>query len=418
MLPLSDSHASPPVVAPSSPWVVPAILSAGIVSAMNIGKLPPALPVLREALGISLVQASYLVSVFQLAGMTLGLFGGLVADRFGPRRVMLFGLGLLALASAGGAFATGVQGLLGLRALESAGFILAVLPGPALLRRSVPITRLSGALGGWGCYMPTGMATMLWLTPWLLAGPGWPAAWALCATLALASLAWIATVVPPDPPGRRAEQAILRLARDTLRVPGPWWLAACFGLYAAQFIVVFSFLPSVYQAAGVGAATAGLLSALGVAVNVSGNLSSGLLLTRGLPRHRLILLACAVMAVGACVGFDDRIAFGWRYGAILAFSAAGGLIPGTLFATAPRFAPHAGAVSTTTGLMQQGSAAGQFVAPPLIAALVSASGQWTVAGWSLAGFALANMLVALGIGRHDRQLASRAAPVEAGPGRS
>jgi len=41
------------------------------------------------------VQASWLVSVFQIAGLALGVFGGLLADRFGPRRTMSAGLALL-----------------------------------------------------------------------------------------------------------------------------------------------------------------------------------------------------------------------------------------------------------------------------------------------------------------------------------
>ena len=46
---------------------------AGVSAALHVGKLPPALPVLREALGVSLVQAGFLLSLVQLAGMTLGL---------------------------------------------------------------------------------------------------------------------------------------------------------------------------------------------------------------------------------------------------------------------------------------------------------------------------------------------------------
>ncbi|MEY3468736.1 MAG: hypothetical protein RL203_830, partial [Pseudomonadota bacterium] len=39
----------------------------------HVGKLPPALPVLQATLDISLVQASFLLSALQIAGMTLGL---------------------------------------------------------------------------------------------------------------------------------------------------------------------------------------------------------------------------------------------------------------------------------------------------------------------------------------------------------
>ena len=69
----------------ASPRIEPALLVilAGVVAALHIGKLPPAIPVLREALGLTLVQAGFLLSLVQLAGMTLGVVFGLVADRLG-----------------------------------------------------------------------------------------------------------------------------------------------------------------------------------------------------------------------------------------------------------------------------------------------------------------------------------------------
>jgi len=311
---------------------------------------------------------------------------------------------VLALASALGALAAHPGVLLGLRALESAGFLLTTLPGPALLRRGVPAARLSWALGGWGCYMPAGMATMLVVTPMLLPWGGWSSAWLVCAGLAALTWALLLLCVPPDAPRSAASPRAWALARDTLRSAAPWSLALCFGLYAAQFISVFSFLPSVYLAAGRSVSDAGALSALGVAINVLGNLAAGALLTRGVARQRLIAFTSVVMGVGAVVAMTETLPFAWRYAAVLCFSGAGGLIPGTLFATAPRFAPHAGAVSTTTGLMQQGSAIGQFLTPPLVALVASGAGAWTRAGWVIAMLALANLGVAWLIGRIGRRL--------------
>ena len=70
-------------------WV---IVLAGVCAALHVGKLPPALPVLQATLEISLVQASFLLSALQIAGMTLGLAVGLAADGIGLRRSMLVDL--------------------------------------------------------------------------------------------------------------------------------------------------------------------------------------------------------------------------------------------------------------------------------------------------------------------------------------
>lgn len=143
---------------PSSPAAVRAaalVVAVGVTCALHIGKLPVAIPALQSGLGVSLVQAGFLLSLVQLAGMALGLFVGLAADRLGPRRVMLFGLMGLALGSAWGAMALSPTDLLASRALEGLGFLLAVLPAPGLIRRHVADQRLlAKALGWWGPICP------------------------------------------------------------------------------------------------------------------------------------------------------------------------------------------------------------------------------------------------------------------------
>jgi MFS family permease len=110
------------------------IVMVGVVSALHVGKLPPAIPVLSDSLGLGLVQGGFLLSIIQLAGMTLGAVAGTVADRMGPRRIMLTGLLLLASGSCLGAIATTPGFLLVTRAIEGMGFLMAVLPAPVLLR--------------------------------------------------------------------------------------------------------------------------------------------------------------------------------------------------------------------------------------------------------------------------------------------
>jgi hypothetical protein len=124
------------------------VVLAGISAALHVGKLAPALPVLRESLHISLVQAGFLLSMVQLAGMTLGLAMGR------GRRLA----GRAAHHGAGPADprrgelrrrlpARTPEALMALRAAEGAGFLLASLPAPGLIRRLVEPARLSAALG-------------------------------------------------------------------------------------------------------------------------------------------------------------------------------------------------------------------------------------------------------------------------------
>lgn len=383
-------------------WV---IVFAGVCAALHVGKLPPALPVLQDALGITLVQAGFLLSAVQVASMTLGLAVGLSADSLGLRRSMLVGLALLSFASISGGFVDEAQSLLILRALEGLGFLLVVMPAPALIRRTVDASQLNGRMGWWGTYMPTGSALALLLGPWVIAGLNWSAWWWLLG--AVAALAWVAVwlcvpdVQPPALAQGNASQTWPQRLALTLKSPGPWLVALTFAVYSSQWLAVVGFLPTVYAELGLAAGTAGVLSACVALANVSGNIMSGRLLQRGWPAQRLLSIGFACMTLGAVGAYavwqGEGLPTSLRFACVVMFSAVGGLIPGTLFSCALRLAPSEGTVSTTVGYMQQLSALGQFAGPPLVAWVAASAGgwQWTwavTATLSLAGAVLAHFI--------------------------
>lgn len=383
-----------------------AVVLAGIVLALNIGKLPPALPVLRSELGLSLVQVSWMVSLFMVGPALIGVVAGSFADRFDARRTMISGLLLSAATSALGAFAPSAAMLFASRALESIGFLMTVLPAPALIGRLVPRESLRGWLGVWSAYMPAGMGIALLATPALMSALGWRGVWLVCAAAAAIAAALVAFVHPTQPRGPEARRSagvrVGDVVRDTLRTPGAWLLSLCFLFYAGPFIGIFSFLPSIYQDAGLSPQWGATLTACAVMINMTGNLCAGFLLQRGVGRSTLIAISGLAMAGCEWLAFGSTLDFAWRYAAILLLSASAGLIPGTLFATAPFYAPSLAAVSTTVGLMQQGSSIGQLILPLAIAALVQYTGGWS-STWIATGLAaMVTVALAAAIERYDR----------------
>lgn len=376
------------------------VVLVGIVSAFHVGKLPPAIPVLARDLGVTLVQAGFLLAVIQLAGMALGALAGLVADRLGPRRVMLVGLLLLSLGSGAGSAAANPQVLLLTRALEGLGFLLAVLPAPGLIRHQLhDAARLNKALGYWGAYMPVGAATMLLFGPLAYASMGWRAVWLVLAMLSLACAWGVWRWIPPDPPTdpNAPRLGLWPRLSLTLSSAGPWLVALGFLMYSGQWLAVVGFLPTIYTEAGWSPAWVGVLSALAAGVNLVGNIGAGRWLARGVRPQTLLFWGFGTMGVGAVLTFTDLGLPGLQYGAVLAFSAVGGVIPGTLFALAVRLAPSAQTVSTTVGWVQQLSSLGQFTGPPMLAWLTARVGGWHLS-WAfnlaccLAGLALAWLL--------------------------
>ena len=393
------------------------VIIAGMVAALHIGKIPPAIPVLRDALGVSLVEAGFLLSMVQMAGMLGGVFIGLAADGFGLRRSMLLGQLVLASASLTGAWATQPAELLVLRALEGLGFLLVVLPVPSLIRQLVPPSRLALHLGLWGTYMATGTSLVLAGGPVLMAVVGWQGLWVILAVVSLAVAGWLLRRVPSDAARRAAAAAATASAnaaaparvqwsarlRDTLTSWGPWRVAITFSMYSSQWLAVIGFLPSIYAQAGLSGQLAGLLTAFACLVNVTGNVAAGRLLHRGVCARHLLYAGFVAMGLTAFVAFSPLTADApvVRYLAVVVFSAVGGLIPATLFALAVHVAPNEHTVSTTVGWMQQCSSTGQFLGPPLVAWVAGVAGgwQWT---WVITGVASVVGLVLASRTRYQR----------------
>jgi MFS family permease len=377
------------------------VILGGVAAALHVGKLPPAIPALQSALGLSLLQAAFLLSMVQGAGMCAGVAFGALADALGLKRSMLIGMTVLALASALGGASQHVALLLALRAAEGFGFLLTVLPAPGLVRRLVPPERMSLMLGVWGAYMPLATASALLIGPLWIATLGWRSWWWLLAAITALAALWLSRAVPGAviaPSGTGALPPLMTRLRVTLGARGPWLNATTFAVYSGQWLAVIGFLPSIYTQAGVSGAAIGVLTALAAAVNMVGNIASGRLLHAGVRPITLLaggFVAMALAAVLAFAGTQGEMAHaGWRYVAVLVFSAVGGVIPGTLFALAPRVAPNDHALSTTVGWMQQWSAFGQFVGPPVAAWLAGVVGGWhdtwlVTGACSLIGLALA-----------------------------
>ncbi|MEO8249100.1 MAG: MFS transporter [Burkholderiales bacterium] len=403
------------------------VVAAGVSAALHVGKLPPAIPVLQEALGVTLVEAGFLLSLVQVAGMAFGIFAGLAADSVGLKRCMLAGLVTLSVAGMAGGFATAALPLLVLRAVEGFGFLLAVMPAPGLIRRLVARERLNTMLGLWSCYMPLGTALALLAGPLVMQRTGWPPWWWAIAVISFGMALWVWRAVPADARAAKASAALApltgsagsagsaasrgtsgtteqspghwhaRLAR-TLAARGPWLVALCFAVYSAQWLSLIGFLPSIYAQAGVAPASMGVLTALAAAVNMIGNIAAGRLLQRGVRPQWLLWAGFVAMAAGALAAIGEVGGIGLspalRYAGVLLFSTLGGMIPATLFTLAVRLAPGDDTVSTTVGWVQQWSAIGQFVGPPLVGWLAARVGGWQWTWVATGGCALVGMLIA------------------------
>lgn len=370
------------------------IIIAGFVAAMHIGKLPPAIPVLQQQLGISLIQSGLLLSLVQGAGMCFALLIGSYTQRLGFKRCIMMGLALLVAASAMGSFTQSVSLLLILRVIEGFGFLLVTLTGPAFIRQLVPLEQISSKMGLWSSYMGGGMGIALLVAPFVIAQFGWQAVWLSFAGLTFVLMLIIAWLVP-NPSQQLASVSVLTLIKHTLKHPSAWLLALIFGTYAGQWFALVGFLPTIYVQNNISAQLAGALTASVAIANAVGTFGCGLMLQRGFQAKTLVQVGFGVLILCSLSFylFKDQLPFILQYLSVFSFSLFGGLVAAIVFAQAIHFAPYQAAISTTVGLVLQCSAISQFLLPPVIALTVDQTQTWVWAGVIMASLSGVGILL-------------------------
>ncbi|MBL8331185.1 MAG: MFS transporter [Rubrivivax sp.] len=362
----------------------PAVLAAfaaGVAVALNIGKVPVALPVLRQELGLSLLQAGWVSSMLTTLAAGLALAMGMWVGRLGALRLVMAGLLLTALASVSAAgMAQGFVGLLLTRFAEGLGFMMVVVSAPALVTAAAAGPDRRFALSIWSAFMPAGAALGLAAGPWLIPTAGWRSLW-LAVSLGLLLAAWAVFSLRRHYPGTQPAgrpASFLAPVRQALGQPLPWLLAPCFGLWAVQHFALIVWMPSyLIEHRGLGAVTAALWTATMVVANVPGNLLGGWLSQRGLPRGWQLSLGHLATGLGALAYTTDALPDALRLAAAVGVSFVGGLIPSAVLSSSTVLARDPQQTGTLQGLYIQTSQLGQFIGTPLIAATVAAAGSWT-----------------------------------------
>jgi DHA1 family inner membrane transport protein len=350
------------------------LLLCGVFAATQIGKLPPAIPALREQFGASLVQLGWIASIFNLVAASIGLLLGLLADRAGRRRLLKLGLVALGAGALLGAASTGLPLLFASRILEGLGFVCIVVAAPVLVREAVGAGQQRLALGLWSSYTAIGMTLMMLASPWVLLAAGWRGGWWFGAAGALLLLAVVLRVFPGRGERSVASPGAASLVQG-LRAGTPWLLAVCFFLYTLQWMAMMVWMPTyLLDALGLGLVSTTAIVALLLFVNAPGNWLGGWLSQRQVSPAALILGSGLVMGATGCAAFALDIPAAPRMALCLVFSFVGGILPASIYAAVPAVAARHDNLGSVNGLVVQASNLGTLLGPPLAAALVAAAG--------------------------------------------
>ena len=372
-----------------------ALILAGVLAALQIGKAAIALPALQRELMLTLAVASWIIGAYGLLGALGGLPAGIAASLYGARRTLLAGLATAGIGSIAGAFAESGAALIATRVVEGCGFLAATLAIPRLLRAVAAPRDLDTVMPLFGAYLPLGSLVMMLAGPHLLTF-GWQALWLVNGALVLAWALVLARIDLAEPPAQAGPaDALLPNLRAALGAPGPLLLALAFGIYTFQYMALTGLMPTLLvERLGLSISAAGAISAATVAANAAGNMSAGVLLRLGAPTWAILAGAFAFLGFAGFGIFSDAAPVALV--AVLASLslAVTGFIPGSIHAAAPKLAPTSALLAIVLGLITQVTNIGNLLGPTAMALTVETLG-WHRAPLFFLGVASAGLLVAL-----------------------
>ncbi len=217
--------------------VWPLLLGVAVIGSNSLA-LSPVLGDVAAELGASVVEVARANAAYGAATAASALLLGRLVDRFGPGRVLVRALGVLALAMVGSAAATGWLWLALAQALAGAAAGAALPATYALATRIAPPGRGAEVLGrvltGWSVSLVAGVP----LSAAVATAASWRAGYALLALLLLGATWALARAALPGPaPGERGAPMT-----EVLRAPGVAALLGICLLFMTGFYGVYAYL--------------------------------------------------------------------------------------------------------------------------------------------------------------------------------
>src|SRR6056297_729987 len=188
-----DTQDEPPALARDSRLYV--IFGITLIGVMGVAAIAPAFPAIAEQLQLSPRQTGLLITVFTVPGIVMAPSMGMLADRFGRRRIIIPSLLLFALAGCAFAFIPTFEVLLVLRIVQGSGASALTSMSVTLIGDLYSGERQSAAIGYNASVLSVGTAVYPALGG-VLAGISWQLPFLLSA-LALPVGAAVALLIPP-----------------------------------------------------------------------------------------------------------------------------------------------------------------------------------------------------------------------------
>ena len=392
-------------------WAVLAVaIGAFMQTHLHRMAYAPLIPTFVADLGLTYAAAGTIQTAYFWTYTVVQIPIGLVADRWGSRRVMMASMAVLVAGALAFAASRTYLESIGARMLVGLGAAAFWVPGMRLITEWFPQRERGRATGLMSAGGGLGGTLGLVIVPWVASAFGWRVAYGALAIPALLVLVVIATTLrsgaAAGPAARRASGG--SLAR-VLATPSLWPLnIAVLFSYGGYFSFV-TFLPAyLVKALGLSDTEAGLVTGLITAGTIVSWPVAGALSDRTGRRKPIYLVSQAASAL-VCVVFALLVPSLGAAGAAAAALAAGLLVGGMIlpFVAIVEMFPHEQA-ATAAGVANTACFVGGMILPIVLGRVVDVTGSFAAAFL----VAAAVQGIALAFGAFMVETGARAYPAE------
>jgi cyanate permease len=354
------------------PWLsCLVVLAFGYTTGMQLGKVSPYVDRLEADLGLGLVWSGWLTSMLAIFVAIAAAPAGRLIARTGTVAALKAAALIMAIGAILFGIVSGPGWLLAARAVEAAGYVLAVVAAPAYLATSAPGRLKTAFLALWGSVVPVGFALANLLAASLTDLTSLSNAFLVFAVpLAVVALLMLTMGQSADIAERQGAEP-----RSAPNGAIAWVLVLGFGAYVYLSMGFFTFLPKFIHSQPYEQLPPGVVALFVPA----GSFMAAAVLTK-LRGQAVLLLAMAgflSIAGSACLVFSAE-AHGGIAMAMYAFSC--GVSASSLFASIPLLAGTPTSSARTIGALAQAGGMATLVGPPLAGSIIEGFGWPALAG--------------------------------------
>ena len=251
--------------------------------------IPPLLPTLIKEFGLRFTVASSLMWLVALPGVLLAILGGLLTEKYGVRRLIIIGTGIMAASSVVSSFSTSIPLLQTCRLVLGIGGALVVVSAPGIILQWYEERELGTAMGIFGLTMPVATVVAFNSLAVVANGYGWRDAFLVTTVVNILALALciLAKERRPDSP--------VKTSLAPLRNVNIWILGVIWGLFNMAVVGYSTFGKTIFIGYGLTEGMSDLLASTLMVGTLTTPLTGFLSDRIGGKRRPLIVVATCAM---------------------------------------------------------------------------------------------------------------------------